>query len=80
MNDVNAKPKFFRRSFYENIDLVSVDFFIEAEIVIKALRSGVPIIEHPIIFKSRKAGVSKIGIGAGLEFIKNLFYYRFFKR
>ncbi len=80
VSDVNAKPKFFRRSFYEDIGLVSVDFFIDAEIVIKALQSGVPIREHPIIFQSRQGGSSKIGLGAGLEFIKNLLYYRFFKR
>ncbi len=80
VNDVNAKPKFFRRDFYENIGLASVDFFIDAEIVIKALRSGIPIKEHPIVFQSRKEGISKIGLGAGLEFVKNLLYYRFFKR
>ena len=78
VNDINAKPKLFRRSFYEKIRLVSTDFFIDAEIVIQALRCGVPIREYPIIFQSRKGGASKIGIGSGFEFIKNLFRYRFF--
>ncbi|HEY9585287.1 MAG TPA: glycosyltransferase family 2 protein [Candidatus Paceibacterota bacterium] len=79
VNDVNAKPKLFRRSFYATIDLVSADMFIDAEIVIKALRSGIQIKEYPIVFESRKEGASKIHIGAGLEFIKNLLYYRFIK-
>jgi glycosyltransferase involved in cell wall biosynthesis len=79
VNDVNAKPKLFRRSFYEKIALVSTDLFIDAEIVIKALRLGVPVKEYPIIFQSRKKGLSKIGVGAGLEFIKNLLRYSFFK-
>ncbi len=77
VNDVNAKPKLFRRSFYEDIDLSSADLFIDAEIIIKSLRSGIPIKEHPITFQSRKEGASKIGMGAGLEFIKNLLYYRY---
>ena len=80
VNDINAKPKLFRRSFYENAGLTSTDLFIDAEIIIKALRSGVPIREYPITFESRKDGASKIGVGAGLEFIKNLLYYRLFKR
>ena len=80
VSDVNAKPKLFRRSFYQNIDLASTDFFIDAEIVIKALRSGVSVREHSIIFQSRKGGSSKIGFRVGLEFMKNIFYYRFFNR
>lgn len=79
VNDVNAKPKLFRRSFYENVALASTDLFIDAEIVIKALRLNVFIKEYPIVFQSRKDGASKVGLGAGLEFIKNLLYYRFFK-
>ncbi|MBI4085846.1 MAG: glycosyltransferase family 2 protein [Candidatus Liptonbacteria bacterium] len=77
VNDINAKPKLFRRSFYENITLTSIDWFIDAETVIKALRLGVSIKEHPITFQSRKGGASAIGAGAGFEFIKNLLYYRF---
>ena len=80
VNDVNAKPKFFHRSFYDQINLASADLFIDAEIVINALRQGVPIKEYPIVFESRKEGTSKIKMGAGLEFIKNLLYCRFIKR
>lgn len=79
VKDINAKPKLFHRSFYEKITLVSTDFFIDAEIVIRALRVGVPIREYPTVFHARKAGASKINIRAGIEFIKNLFHYRFFQ-
>jgi glycosyltransferase involved in cell wall biosynthesis len=79
VNDVNAKPKLFRRSFYIDNPLMSKDLFIDAEVVIKALRRGVSIKEYPVVFESRKGGISKIKIGAGLEFIKNLIYYRFLK-
>lgn len=78
VNDINAKPKLFHRSFYEKISLISTDFFIDAEIVIRALRVGVPIREYPIVFYARKVGASKINIRAGFEFIKNLLRYRFF--
>ncbi|TSC89685.1 MAG: family 2 glycosyl transferase [Parcubacteria group bacterium Gr01-1014_3] len=80
VHDVNAKPKLFQRSFYEKTGLASTDLFIDAEVVIKALRGGIPIKEYPVVFQSRKEGKSKIGIGASLEFLKNLLYYRFIKR
>ena len=80
VHDVNAKPKFFKRSFYEKTGLISTDFFIDAEVVIKALRSETPIKEYSVVFQPRKEGKSKIGIGASLEFLKNLLYYKFIKR
>lgn len=80
VHDVNAKPKLFRRSFYASNGLASTDLFIDAEVVIKALHTGIPIREHPVIFESRKAGASKIHIDAGIEFLKNLVYYKFFQR
>lgn len=79
ISDTNAKPKLFRRSFFDKIQLTSTDLFIDAEIIIQALRLGVPVSEHPIIFESRKGGASKIRVGAGIEFIKNLLYHRFFR-
>ncbi len=80
VHDINAKPKLFQKSFYEKIGLASTDLFIDTEVVIKALRNGIPIKEYPVIFQSRKGGKSRIGVGAGLEFMKNLLYYWFIKR
>jgi len=79
-SDVNAKPKFFKREDLEKMKLVSNDWFIDAEIMIKAKKLGIKWRELPIEFKKREEGFSKVSWRTNLEWLKNLFIWRFGKK
>lgn len=75
--DINAKPKIFSRAAYEKLNLISDDWFIDAEIMIQARRLKFKIGEIPTIFCSlgdkRK---SFVRFSAIVEFLKNLLIFR----
>ncbi len=75
--DANAKPKFLRRANLRVIDPVSDDWFIDAEIMIKAASIGTVWSEQPVKFLKRKAGRSNVRLGTILEFLRNLVRWRF---
>jgi glycosyltransferase involved in cell wall biosynthesis len=78
--DLGAKPKLFTRKFYEFAKPVSKDWFLDTEILIKAIKGKYSAGEIPIISKSRKKGVSKVKISTAFEFLRNMFYWRFFAK
>lgn len=77
--DINGTPKIFRRGFYERLHLSSRDWFLDPEIMIKAMRVGTKIGEVEISWDSRKGGPSHVSLFTALEFIKNMMKYKFFK-
>jgi len=78
--DINGTPKIFRRSFYEKLKLSSRDWFLDPEIMLKAMRMKTKIGEVEISWDSRKGGPSHVSLLTALEFIKNMFVYKFFRR
>lgn len=76
-SDINAKPKFFTRAVYDSLELSSEDFFIDAELIIKAARRGYAVGELPVKGDARRGGSSKVRITTALEFIENLVKYWF---
>jgi len=76
VRDINGTPKIFTRGFYKEMQPTCRDWFIDAEMVIRATRAGVPIEEVPVTFHERSRGKSKIGLAAILEFLRNMFIYR----
>lgn len=74
--DINAKPKIFTRAALEKLDLVSDDWFIDAEIMISARRQGFRIFELPTNFLGLSGRKSFIKSAAILEFLLNLAKYR----
>ena len=76
-SDINSKPKFFTREVYERAGLSSKDYFIDAELVIKAVRLGARIGEISVKGDARQGGSSKIRIATPLEFLKNMVAYKF---
>lgn len=76
LHDINATPKLIRRCLYNKINLKSKDWFIDPEIIIKAIQARAVIGEVPVMWQSRKGGKSKVSMITGLEFIKNMFYYK----
>ena len=76
ISDINAKPKIMRHTCYERLSLESKDWFIDAEIIIKAEQLGMTIEEVPIDFRPREEGKSNVRPAAVLEFLRNLIVYR----
>lgn len=77
--DINAKPVIFKRELLETLDLSSRDWFIDAELMLKADFLGLNIREVPVIFRRRKAGRSSVKPSTIVEFLKNMTRYRFGK-
>ncbi|MCB0218482.1 MAG: glycosyltransferase family 2 protein [Chrysiogenetes bacterium] len=76
VSDVNGKPKFMSRELYEQMGLESRDWFIDAEILIKAARLGVQASEYDVHFLKREHGASHVNAGTVFEFLGNMLNYR----
>jgi glycosyltransferase involved in cell wall biosynthesis len=75
--DLNANPKILPRPYIEAMGLRSTDWFLDAEVMIKAKRMGLPVYEMNIFALMRAEGVSHVRPATCWEFIRNLLYYRF---
>jgi glycosyltransferase involved in cell wall biosynthesis len=75
--DINGSPKIFSRRTFEAMDLVSTDWFLDPEIIIKAKYLNIRIIEVDVEGLLRKGGASNVTTGTCLEFLKNIARYRF---
>ena len=74
--DVNGSPKVFKRELLEIISPSSKDWFLDAEIMIKAKYLNLKVEEVPVEFLRREKGRSHVGFLTILEFTKNMFYYK----
>ncbi len=79
LGDVNSKPKIIKRSAYEKMDLVSNDWFTDAEIMIQAIQNNMRICQISTVFYKNERRKTMVGFSTIFEFIYNLFYYRFVK-
>lgn len=77
--DINATPRIFRRKWLAKLGLMSRDWFLDAELMIKSKSLGLTVREMPIIFLKRGGGSSNVSPGTIIEFLKNIFRYRFGK-
>jgi glycosyltransferase involved in cell wall biosynthesis len=75
--DVNSKPKIFTKEAYLRLNLQSTDWFIDAEIMIKAHSLKMKIKEIPIVFLANESRKSFVKFGAITEFLWNLVRYKF---
>ncbi|MFX0196782.1 MAG: glycosyltransferase [Candidatus Hodarchaeota archaeon] len=75
--DINGSPKIFSQRTLEAMDLLSVDWFLDPEIIIKAKYLGLRIIEVDVEGFRRRGGASNVNVGTCMEFLKNIGRYRF---
>jgi glycosyltransferase involved in cell wall biosynthesis len=75
--DINGKPKGLTREAYERLDLRSDDWFIDAEIVLKARELGLYVAELPVEFMRNDRRASLVRPRAIWEFAVNMFRERF---
>src|SRR5579885_1372231 len=74
--DVNGKPKVLRREALQRLDPTARDWFIDAEIMIRASRLGFSVREIPVAFRARRAGASNVRVSTILEFLGNMWKFR----
>ncbi|MBL8230826.1 MAG: glycosyltransferase family 2 protein [Bryobacterales bacterium] len=74
--DLNGNPKLFPRSSYEQMNLLSNDWFLDAEVMIKARKLGLAVFELNVFSQMRAEGTSNVKPSTCWEFLKNLAYYR----
>lgn len=74
--DLNATPKVFTRAFYEAAHLESVDWFIDAEMVLKAEYLGLRVGEREIEYLPRLKGASNVRVRHIFEFLGNMLQWR----
>lgn len=75
--DINGNPKVLPREYLERMNLQARDWFLDAEIMIKAKRLGLPVYEMNVISQMRRGGKSNVTRSTIKEFIFNLLRYRF---
>ena len=76
--DINGKPKFFRKSIYQEIQpIYSKEWFIDTEILIKLRKNGKNIIEIPGEFEKRQSGKSNVKFFTALGLLKELLVAKF---
>ncbi len=78
--DINSKPKVMTREAYQKMQLVSNDWFTDAEIMIEALRHDLSVGEVSTVFYKNERRGTFVPVSAIFEFLGNLIYYRFFKK
>ncbi len=74
--DINAAPKFFSRRFYEQARLESLDWFLDAEIMLKAAALHCKIGEMGIEYLPRRSGKSTVRFRHIVEFVRNIAQWR----
>jgi len=75
--DVNGNPKLFPRELLPALDLKSRDWFLDAEIMIKAKKLGLRVVEVDVPGQLRRGGASNVRLGTCFEFARNLLACRF---
>jgi glycosyltransferase involved in cell wall biosynthesis len=75
--DLNGNPKLLPRDLVEQLRLESDDWFLDAEILLKAHYIGVHVLEFNVFSRMRSGGVSQVRPTTCFEFLKNLLRYRF---
>lgn len=76
--DINGTPKLLKREACEESRLVSKDWFLDPESVIKIVRRKLPLAEEEIHWNHRAGGASKVHLFTSLEFLRNMVLYRLY--
>jgi glycosyltransferase involved in cell wall biosynthesis len=75
--DLNGNPKILPREYLERMNLQSKDWFLDAEVMIKAKKLSLNVFEMNVIAQMREGGKSNVRGSTIREFLLNLYRYRF---
>jgi glycosyltransferase involved in cell wall biosynthesis len=76
ISDANGCPKLFTRESWESIDPCSTDWFLDAEVVLRALELGLAWTEVDAVMHPRQGGHSNVNRDTVFEFLKHLKAWR----
>jgi len=77
VRDVNFAFKLFKKAFHDKVHLTSEGSFIDAELLLEMRRAGARIVEIPMNYYPRAAGVSTLSSNAVIfKILKEMFRYR----
>ncbi|MBI2617084.1 glycosyltransferase family 2 protein [Candidatus Gottesmanbacteria bacterium] len=76
VEDINGSPRIFLRDRLKVLSLTYADSFIDTEFAVKAHYLDWKIKEIPMRNLDRAGGKSTVRIGTVIEFLKNLFWFR----
>lgn len=74
--DINGNPKLLPTDYARRMNLRSADWFLDAEIMIKSKRLGLPVLEINVLAQMRDGGTSNVNLGTCWEFLVNLVRWR----
>jgi glycosyltransferase involved in cell wall biosynthesis len=75
--DTNGSPKLLKREDLRAMRLTSRQWFLDPELMIKAHYLGLRVIELNVFARMRGTGLSNVRPSTCLEFLRELFRYRF---
>jgi glycosyltransferase involved in cell wall biosynthesis len=75
--DINGSPRIMAAGIIPMLDLTSSDWFLEAEIMLKARHLRLLVIEIDVPGHLRKGGRSNVHLRTIFEFVRNILWYRF---
>lgn len=75
--DVNGSPKIMPAEVLRTMDLTSTDWFVEAEVMLKARHLRLMVLEIDVPGFFRKGGRSHVRWQTVVEFVRNIAVYRF---
>jgi len=76
ISDANGCPKLFTRESWEALAPRSTDWFLDPEVVLRAMELGLVWTEVDAVMRPRPGGVSKVHRETVLEFVKHLREWR----
>jgi glycosyltransferase involved in cell wall biosynthesis len=74
--DVNCNPKILPADVLRLMQLSSYDWFLEAEIMLKARHLGLTVVEIDVVSRERQGGRSHVRVATVLEFLRNIMLFR----
>jgi glycosyltransferase involved in cell wall biosynthesis len=74
--DVNGCPKLMSWAAFQAIAPRRQDWFLDAELILKAERLGLNIVDHPVTMRPRTRGQSKVNLATIGEFVVNIGRWR----
>ena len=74
--DVNGCPKLFQVGAWKELDPLSQDWFLDAEVILQAEKLGWNIHQEPVTMEPRYYNRSKVHLGTSLEFTKNILQWK----
>lgn len=74
--DINGNPKIFPAAAAQLMQLSSHDWFLEAEVMLKARYLRLPVVEVDVLSRPRQGGRSHVRMATVIEFLWNIVVFR----